>query len=132
MAGSEPRLYDSSVNPENPYSPPALPKLDEYSVAWTDLRRRRKLAWVAVAVVLPLGFLSVPFVPQLSTYVSSAMIVLIVSAIGRVTQFPCPQCGKGFGGKGFRELKSLSSRKCSHCGIVVGTPKPEADNSPAR
>jgi hypothetical protein len=119
------RVSDSPYRVPEP-QPPRPP--DPYLEAWRDLRRRRTVTWAAAAAWVVFG-VATSLIRERTVFVWLLLMALVVAAQFRATLFPCPKCRESFGGTRFGFPRYPSGNECSHCGIVVGTPKdagPEA------
>jgi hypothetical protein len=104
---------------ESPYRelPPAAP--DPYTVGWNELRRRRRLRWIAFFGWLPVAAVgaSVLHFPLIAV----PLVLLAFGATIYAALFVCPKCGKPF------ERRSMYgnpwTQHCLNCGIRRGTPK---------
>jgi hypothetical protein len=102
--------------------PQHLPPPDPYLKTWDDLRRRRTVMWAAAVMWILLG-VGTSLIRDRTVFVWLCLLALVVAAQFRATLFLCPKCRESFGGERFGLPPYPSGNACSHCGIVVGTPK---------
>jgi hypothetical protein len=106
----------------------AMTEQARYVKAWQDLRRRKIAAFL---FFLP-SFLwalwelqSAPYLhPRLFAPVRLALFALAAAAIVWYSFFFCPRCGKLFFVIG--SWRSLTGRRCVHCGLRRGASYEEA------
>jgi hypothetical protein len=101
-----------------PYRAPLPVPPDPYAVAWADLRRRRVWTFVFMIAYL-VTLLGVFYATRLHlpgsgpASVAWGLLSAVSSFLYPTHRFRCPHCGH----------KEAVWKKCSACGIRVGTPK---------
>jgi hypothetical protein len=128
--------------PDEPYRAPLpiRPDLpDPYTVAWKSLRRRRRRAWVATAILVA-TFLWIGSSDTGGPGVVAISIVFVPCMLfwRHAAAFVCPHCGKPFVRKpplhqAFgRQPRFRNILRCAHCDIMRGTPKSAVDEAGKR
>jgi hypothetical protein len=95
-----------------------------YCEAWQEYRRRRKLAWIATAAMLPAIMLGGVIVLPIALWLESEVPMMLVAGacmlgcIGlhsRWLNWPCPRCGRAFHNKVYYCGSIFDT--CKHCGL---------------
>jgi len=90
-----------------------------YKEAWQDLRKRRRIFWIAYIVFLP-GIFVIMDAPAATSgrvffWTGGAWCVSVVAANAYLSAFRCPRCTKRYF---FRPwFYNHYARKCIHCGL---------------
>ncbi len=91
--------------------PPEPP--DPWTVAWRDLRTRRVVAVLALA----LGTALVGLLHGIAWYAVAVACVGIASTSANAAAFRCPRCGNRFQRSG----RWWFNARCAECGVHTGT-----------
>ena len=95
-----------------------------YYPQWLEMRRRRKIEWIAWAAWIPVTMLLALLVLPLSMALDTELPMLLTAAATMIAlgvvrlwrlRWPCPKCGRPFASSW--GISSLLSDSCLHCGL---------------
>jgi len=101
----------------------AAGQIGDYDAAWRNYRSRRNQFLFLLLGLLPVltfvGYVtrSLHALWPFTSIVGASWLVLLIIARSRLSEWPCPRCGKPFFTRAWFSFSDPFVRRCFHCGL---------------